>query len=171
MGPGWGGNSRPARRRPTHDHTARRKRHNAAQQDRAPPTLQARQPGCLPGLTGGQGFLGRPTAKTSTALVHLVCRPMGGGGRHIPKRNRCATVHGASSSLRGWAHKAGGRGGQTQSEYSESSPLTSGLARHCTPPRRPGTTAGNSRPGYPLPRTGDKRDKNQKKKIKKKSAY
>ena len=33
---------------------------------------------------------------------------------------------------------AGGRGGQTGSEYSESSPPASGLARHCMPPRRPG---------------------------------
>ena len=35
--------------------------------------------------------------------------------------------------------QAGGHGGRTQRrEYSESSPSASGLARHCTPPRRPG---------------------------------
>ena len=44
----------------------------------------------------------------------------------------CFPVSGAA------VQQAGGHGGRTQSEYSESSPSASGFARHCTPPRRPG---------------------------------
>ena len=38
---------------------------------------------------------------------------------------------------------AGGHGGRTQSEYSESSPSASGLARQCTPPRDQTTGRGH----------------------------
>ena len=41
----------------------------------------------------------------------------------------CFPVSGAA------VQQAGGHGGRTQSEYSESSPSASGFARHCTPPR------------------------------------
>ena len=92
------------------------------------------RPDCLPGSAGGQGILSRSATKTPTALARPACRPMGGGGRNIPIKQSlrhcawCFPVSGAA------VQQAGGHGGRTQSEYSESSPSASGFARHCTPP-------------------------------------
>ena len=66
----------------------------------------------------------------------------------MPSHGRRRQEHPVTQSLRhcAWCfpvsgaavQQAGGHGGRTQSEYSESSPSASGFARHCTPPRRPG---------------------------------
>ena len=96
------------------------------------------RPDCLPGSAGGQGVLSRSATKTPTALARPACRPMGGGGRNIPIKqslSHCAWCFPISGAA---VQQAGGHGGRTQSEYSESSPSASGFARHCTPPRRPG---------------------------------
>ena len=97
-----------------------------------------RRPDCLPGSAGGQGVLSCSATKTPTALARPACRPMGGGGRNIPIKqslSHCAWCFPVSGAA---VQQAGGHGGRTQSEYSESSPSASGFARHCTPPRRPG---------------------------------
>ena len=70
------------------------------------------------------------------------------GTPSMPSHGRRRQEHPVTQSLRhcAWCfpisgaavQQAGGHGGRTQSEYSESSPSASGFARHCTPPRRPG---------------------------------
>ena len=78
-------------------------------------------------------------------------RPLGGQNTHcpgtprMPSHGRRRQEHPVTQSLRhcAWCfpvsgaavQQAGGHGGRTQSEYSESSPSASGFARHCTPPR------------------------------------
>ena len=108
--------------------------------------------GCLcsatPTTDTAAGLLTRPDRRTRNP------RPPGGLNAHCPgmtsllSHGRQRQEHPETQSLRHCAWRlptsgaavliAGGRGGQTGSEYGESSPPASGLARHCMPPRRPG---------------------------------
>ena len=115
--------------------TARTNKHHDRRDNCATNNTTVAETTAQPGSAGGQGILSRSATKTPTALARPACRPMGGGGRNIPIKQSlrhcawCFPVSGAA------VQQAGGHGGRTQSEYSESSPPASGFARHCTPPR------------------------------------
>ena len=117
----------------------------------APPAALTHRPQDLRDATftyAAAGLLTRPDRRTRNP------RPPGGLNAHCPgmtsllSHGRQRQEHPETQSLRHCAWRlptsgaavliAGGRGGQTGSEYSESSPPASGLARHCMPPRRPG---------------------------------